>query len=93
MKQLQKAKFNFLTHWEDLGRHFEVKLEERSKFLQETRIEGDFKRALEQCLDIWIHNSSNASWTELISAVDAYERCTAERLRKNLGLYDAGKRV
>ena len=93
MTELESADFNFTNHWEDLGRRLKVELSDRSVFRRDIQIDGDCKIALEQCLDIWKHNQLNASWIELISAVDVYEHSTAEKLRKNLGLFCPGTSV
>ena len=40
--------------------------------------------ALEECLDIWIRNSKEASWNVLIQAVERLEIATADRMRQTI---------
>ena len=88
---MEDANFQFSKHWEDLTRRLNIDIDDRNKQRVQIGITSDYKRALEELLSIWISSDENATWEILIDTVHIYEPKCAENMRKQLGLFPAGK--
>ena len=79
------------THWKELSRHLQVSLDDRKKLEAMAFITCDFEHALEEGLDIWLRESPNRSWQELIEGVEIIDPTTADRMRQVLHIQSKDK--
>ena len=81
-----RALNGFITtsHWHQLGSDLGVSLDERRRLREQALIAQNYDAALEECLDIWIKNSKEASWNVLIQSVERLEISTADRMRETI---------
>ena len=92
---MEDCKFQFSKNWEILTARLKVPIDERAKRKQQIMIDqsSNYTGALEELLDFWIRNSDHPTWQKLISAVEVYERRTAESMRKKLELISEGENI
>ena len=90
---MEDCKFKSSKNWETLTARLKVPKDERTKQKQQIMIDGNYTGALEELLDFWILNSDHPTWQKLISAVEFYERRTAESMRKKLGIISEGENI
>ena len=90
---LEDCKFQFSKNWETLTARLKVPKDERTKQKQQIMIHSNYTGALEELIDFWIRNGDHPTWEKLISAVEFYERRTAESMRKKLGIISEGENI
>ena len=77
--------FNFKSKWSLLTSFLSVPVEQKKEMRAIIKEDEAYEYAIEIALDWWIKNTSEASWTELISSVDRCgEKDTAHAMRKKL---------
>ena len=84
LRALKDNGFLTTSHWHQLGSDLGVSLDERRRLREQALIAQNYDVALEECLDIWIRNSKEASWDVLIQAVERLEIATADRMRQTI---------